>query len=120
MFASIAYAAAPSVGGEAPSLLLTLMPLILMFAVFYFLLIRPQNKRAKEHKNMLGALSKGDNVLTTGGILGRIVDVEGDILTLDIANGVKVRVARGFINGTYDPKAIQKVGEETPDLTNNQ
>lgn len=119
MFASIAYAAAPSGGGDL-GIMASLIPLILMFVIFYFLLIRPQNKRAKEHKNMLSALSRGDNVLTAGGILGRIVDVEGDILTLDIGNGTKVRIARGFINGTYDPKAMQKVGEESPDLTNNK
>ncbi len=119
MFASIAYAAAPSGGGNI-GIMASLVPLVLMFAIFYFLLIRPQNKRAKEHKSMLAALSKGDNVLTAGGILGRIVDVEGDILTLDIGNGTKMRVARGFINGTYDPKAIQKVGDSSPDLTNNQ
>ncbi len=91
-------------------MLTSLMPLVLMFAVFYFLLIRPQQKRAKTHKAMLAALQKGDHVITSGGLLGRVVDVEGDILTIDLG-GTKAQVARGFINGTYDPKAMAKVGE---------
>lgn len=116
MFTSLAYAAgAPAGGAEggAQGLLVSLMPLILMFAVFYFLLIRPQQKRAKTHRAMLAALGKGDHVITTGGMMGRITDVEGDILSVDLGSTV-VKVARGFINGTYDPKAIGRVGADGP------
>ena len=118
MFASIAYAAAGAPGGAAGAgaqggLLQLSMPIILMFAVFYFLLIRPQQKRAKQHRAMLNALQKGDYVLTSGGLLGRIVEVENDILTLDLGDS-KVRVPRGYISGTYDPKALDKVAAESP------
>ena len=89
------------------------MPIILMFAVFYFLLILPQQKRAKQPRAMLNALQKGDYVLTSGGLLGRIVEVENDILTLDLGDS-KVRVPRGYISGTYDPKALDKVAAESP------
>lgn len=116
MFASIAYAAAGAPGGAAGAqggLLQLAMPIVLMFAVFYFLLIRPQQKRAKQHRAMLSALQKGDYVLTSGGLLGRIVEVENDILTLDLGDS-KVRVPRGYISGTYDPKSLDKVAGESP------
>ncbi len=110
MFTSIAYAAG-NAGGAAQSgpmgAFASLVPLILMFAVFYFLLIRPQQKRNKEHKAMLESLGKGSYVITSGGLLGRIVDVEGDILVVDLGE-TKVRMPRGFISGTYDPKAMNK------------
>ena len=70
------------------------IPIILIFVLFYFLLIRPQTKRAKEHKQMVEALSKGDEVVTNGGILGRLVDIEESFLTIEIADGVKIRVQR--------------------------
>jgi preprotein translocase subunit YajC len=116
MFTAIAYAAAgqPGGGGETGGMLGLMAPMLLMFAVFYFLLIRPQQKRTKQHRSMLSALQKGDHVLTTGGLLGRIVDVEGDILTVDIGE-TKVRVPRGFINGTYDPKALNTVSSQAPE-----
>ena len=84
--------------------------LLLMFAVFYFLLIRPQQKRNKEHKAMLDALGKGSYVITSGGLLGRIVDLEGDILVIDLGE-TKVRMPRGFVSGTYDPKTLTKTEE---------
>ena len=113
MFTSIAYAAGSS--GAAPAegpmgALASFVPLILMFAVFYFLLIRPQQKRNKEHKAMLSSLGKGSYIITSGGLLGRIVDVEGDILVIDLGD-TKVRIPRGFISSTYDPKALNKSTE---------
>ncbi len=116
MFTSLAYAAAPQAGAGATGgggLLGFLVPMVLMFAVFYFLLIRPQQKRAKQQRAMLEGLQKGDYVLTSGGLLGRIVDVENDILTLDLGDS-KVRMPRGFVNGTYDPKALEKVASSNP------
>lgn len=102
-FDSVAHAlgTAPQ-GGESGNPLMGLMPLILMFAIFYFLLIRPQQKKAKQHREMLGNLKKGDKVLTTGGIYGRILEVDGDVLTVDIGGDMKIEVNRSFVTGLAD------------------
>jgi preprotein translocase subunit YajC len=74
------------------------LPLVLIFVVFYFLLIRPQQKRAKEHKVMLTNLRRGDRVVTGGGIIGTVAKVVGDDeVTVDIADGIRVRVVRSTI-----------------------
>ena len=79
--------------------LISLMPLLLIFVVFYFLLIRPQQKKMKSHRDMVAALKRGDRVLTAGGIIGTVVKVEDDnTLMVDIAKDVRVRVARGTIS----------------------
>lgn len=107
MFSSIAYAAAGAPAGSQPGgiegMLYSMMPILLMIAVFYFLLIRPQQKKQKAHKEMLSKLGKGEHVITAGGLLGRIVEVEGDILVIDLGDS-KVRTPRGYISGTFDPK----------------
>jgi preprotein translocase subunit YajC len=74
--------------------------LVAMFAIFYFLLIRPQQKRAKQHREMIQALKSGDQVVTAGGIHGRIVTVQASVVTLEISNGVRVKVNRVSIAGT--------------------
>lgn len=74
--------------------------LVAMFAIFYFLLIRPQQKRAKQHREMIQALKSGDQVVTAGGIHGRIVTVQDAVVTLEISNGVRVKVNRVSIAGT--------------------
>ncbi len=84
-------------GAGAPDLLLQMAPLILIFVVFYFLMIRPQQKRMREHRDMLGALRRGDRVVTGGGILGQIVKIADDEVTVEIAEGVRVRVLRSSI-----------------------
>ncbi len=84
-------------GGGDVNTLLQLLPMILIFGVFYLLLIRPQQKKAKEHKLMLDNLKKGDTVITQGGIYGKIAAIEDQILFLEIAKDVKVRVVRGNI-----------------------
>lgn len=102
-FDSVAYAMAPPAGGggEAGGLGAILggpLPmLVLMFAIFYFLLIRPQQKKQKQHKAMLDALKKGDKVWTNGGILGTITSINDDNLTIEIAAGVNVVIKRGFV-----------------------
>jgi preprotein translocase subunit YajC len=68
--------------------------LVLLFVVFYFLLIRPQMKRAKEHRNMVSALAKGDEVVTNGGLLGRVTKVGDNFVTLEVADGMEVRVQK--------------------------
>ena len=95
---SPAYAqAAPGPTGPAGDLL-TFAPMILIFVVFYFLLIRPQQKRAKEARAMLAALQKGDEVVTSGGIVGRISKLGEQYATIEIANGVEVNVQRGSVS----------------------
>jgi preprotein translocase subunit YajC len=79
--------------------LISLMPLLLIFVVFYFLLIRPQQKKMKAHRDMVSGLKRGDRVLTAGGIIGTVVKVEDDnTLLVDIAKDVRVRVARSTIS----------------------
>jgi preprotein translocase subunit YajC len=90
-FISDAMAAAPQ--GQADPLT-SFLPLILIFVVFYFLLIRPQSKKAKEHKQMVEALAKGDEVVTNGGLLGRIARVGDNFIELDVGNEVTVKVQR--------------------------
>ena len=79
-----------------------LVPLILIMVVFYFLLIRPQQKRIKEHKNMVAELKKGDRVVTGGGILGKVVEAKDDILKIEIANGVQVEAKRDTVVNRID------------------
>ena len=71
-----------------------LLPLVLIFVVFYFLLIRPQTKRAKEHREMVGKLQAGDEVVTNGGMLGRIIEVGDNFMTLEIATNVSIKVQK--------------------------
>ncbi len=73
------------------------IPLVFMFAIFYFLLIRPQQKKAKEHKALLDAMKKGDNVITAGGVHGKIISVDDDIVTLEISNNVNIKIAKSYI-----------------------
>ena len=96
MFISEAFAQA---GGEPGTgdFLISLAPLILIFVVFYFLLIRPQQKRMKEHKEMLGALRRGDRIVTGGGIIGQIVKVSDDECTVEIGEGMRVKVLRSTV-----------------------
>jgi len=90
-FISDAMAAAPQGQGDA---LTSLLPLVFIFIVFYFLLIRPQSKKAKEHKQMVEALAKGDEIVTSGGLLGRISKVGDNFVELEVAEGVTVKVQR--------------------------
>lgn len=92
-------------GGAADPLggFTSILPLLLMFVVFYFLLIRPASKQRKEHQSMLDALKKNDEVVTTGGIYGRIVTIEDRIVTLEIADKVKIKVLRERISGQWNP-----------------
>ncbi|MCD4715969.1 MAG: preprotein translocase subunit YajC [Desulfobacterales bacterium] len=75
------------------------IPLILMFAIFYFLLIRPQQKKAKQHRELLSALKKGDRVVSSGGLHGVITGMSDDIVTMEIAPKIRVKVSRASISG---------------------
>ena len=96
MFISQAYAqAAPAAaGGDTQSTLFGLLPLVLMFVVLYFIMIRPQMKKQKEHKAMVDAIAKGDEVVIAGGVLGRIAKVGDTYLNVEVANGVELQVQR--------------------------
>ena len=94
MFISNAYAQA---AGGAQDQLLGFLPIILMFAVLYFLMIRPQMKRAKEQKSMIDALAKGDEVVSAGGIVGRITKVGETYITLEVSQGVEMQVQKSAI-----------------------
>ena len=90
----ISNAWAQTAPASGPGGLMQMLPLLLIFVVFYFLLIRPQTKRAKEHKAMVAAIATGDEVVTSGGILGKVTDVGDQFLTVEIADGVRVKVQR--------------------------
>lgn len=110
-FISEAYAEGGAAAGQAAGGGLGgLIPLILIFVLFYFLLIRPQTKRAKEHKQMVEALDKGDEVVTNGGILGKVVGVEDNFATLEIANGVEVKLQKNAVTAIL-PKGTVKSAE---------
>ena len=87
--------AAPAQG--SPNIMTGLLPLILVFVVFYFFMIRPQMRKQKELTNYRNAIAKGDRVTTTGGIYGKVVDVTANVVTVEIANDVKVRVDKNAI-----------------------
>lgn len=97
MFVTPAYAqaAAPAAGGAAA--FAQFIPLILVFLIMYFLIMRPQQKKMRQHREMIEALKKGDNVVTQGGILGKIVAVRDDEVEVEIAQGVRIRVVRATI-----------------------
>ncbi len=98
----LAFAANGAGGAESP-LWSMVVPMVLMVAVFYFLLIRPQQRKAKEHRAMLDSLKRGDRVVTAGGLIGEITAINDQILTLEIADKVRVEVSRPYITG-YAPK----------------
>ncbi len=89
-------------GPAADSSFTSLIPLVLIMVIFYFLLIRPQQKKLKEHKSMVDGTKKGDSVVTGGGIIGKVSNVKDDILTVEIADGVKVKVKRDTITGAAE------------------
>lgn len=104
----IADAQAQFGGGQGDSTFSFIM-LIALFAVFYFVLIRPQSKRQKEHKAMVASLSKGDEVVTNGGLLGKITNVGDSFVTIEIADGIQVRIQRLSIAALM-PKGTIKSG----------
>ena len=99
MFVTPAFAQDAAAGGAASIMTSGLVPMILIVGIMYFLMIRPQQKRLKEHKAMVEALRRGDQVVTQGGILGKVSKVQDDgIIEVEIAEGVKVKVMRATIS----------------------
>ena len=108
MFISSAFAqtAPAAASGSTESTLFSLLPLVLMFVVLYFIMIRPQMKRQKEHKAMIDALAKGDEVVVAGGLIGRVSKMGESILGIEVSNGVELQVQRSAVvqvlpKGTY-------------------
>ena len=103
----ISSAWAQTAPGAPANPLMSFLPLIILFGIFYFMLIRPQMKRAKEAKAMIAALSRGDEVVTSGGMLGRIDELADQFVTLEIADGVRVKVSKQHITSVL-PKGTLK------------
>ena len=99
---TLASAAAPS--GTA-GFIFQLLPLLFIFVIFYFLLIRPQQRRMKEHQAMINSVKKGDQVVTAGGIRGKVTKVAEGEVEVEIAQGIKVRIVTSTLSQVIDPKA---------------
>jgi preprotein translocase subunit YajC len=99
MFETPAYAASgASAAGGAGGFFVTIFPLLLIFVIFYFLLIRPQQRRMKQHQDMVGAVKPRDTAITSGGLIGKVTKVDENEIELEIAQGVRVRVMKGMLS----------------------
>lgn len=101
--------AADAAAAAAPNPLLQILPFIGIFALMYFFMIRPQRKRQKEHQELLGALSKGDEVVLNSGMLGKIVDVDDAYLTLDVADNVKMKFQKHAVVAVLPKGTIKAI-----------
>lgn len=109
MFISEAFAQGAASAGGAESTLFSLLPLVLMFVVLYFIMIRPQMKRQKEHKAMIDALAKGDEVVIAGGVIGRVAKLGDGVVGVEVAQGVELQVQRPSVLQVL-PKGTYKAG----------
>lgn len=100
LFTTSAFAQAAAAPGQQASPVEMLVPFVLMFVIFYFFMIRPQNRRAKEQQNFLGQLKRGDNVITSSGVLGTIQGLTEQVVTLEIAPDVTIKVLRAHISAS--------------------
>ena len=114
---NVAYAMAPGAGGEGGGGFATFIPLILMFVIFYFLLIRPQQKKTKEHRQMVSNLKKGDRIITSGGLHGRITGLSDTTLTVEIADKVRVKISRGNVGALNQPSGQPQPQPQVKDKT---
>ena len=94
----IASAQAQSAGGAQPNALLQMLPLLLIFVVFYFLLIRPQQRRVKQHQQMVSEVKPRDTAVTNGGLIGKVTKVDENEVELEVASGVRVRVVKTMLS----------------------
>ncbi len=97
IFHLLAFAPAPVEGQEAPPFWISLMPMVLIFVIFYFMLIRPQQKRAREHEALIKSVKSGDKVIAAGGILGVVTNVKDTTVVLKVADNVKIEVQKSSI-----------------------
>ena len=105
MFASPAYAQAAGGGAGSTASLIAFVPYIAIFAIFYFLMIRPQQQRAKAHRAMIDAVKKGDTVVTGGGIIGKVTRVDGEEIEVEAGPAVKFRVLKATLSDVRDRTA---------------
>ena len=103
----ISDAMAQASGASATPSIMSFLPMIALFVIFYFLLIRPQQKRAKEHKSMVAGLAKGDEVVTMGGVLGKITAVDENFINVEVAKGVDIKVQKASVQAMM-PKGTVK------------
>ena len=101
--------AAPVAAQQQPGLMEALFPFVILFIVFYFLLIRPQSKRAKEHKAMVDAVSKGDEVVTAGGLYGKVTEVSEEYLQVKLADNVEVKLQRSAVQSLLPKGTIKSL-----------
>jgi preprotein translocase subunit YajC len=107
----IVYAqAAPGAGGPGP--IITILPFVLIFVIMYFMVIRPQQKKAREHQDMLSKLKRNDEVMTSGGIYGKVIDLKEMVVTLEVAPNVRIRVHRPQISAVLTADKPSKEGKE--------
>lgn len=104
-----AQAWAQEAGGGASAGWLEFLPLILLFVIFYFFLIRPQLKRSKEHRALISALDKGDEVVTSGGLVGVITKIEDDFVRCEVAKGTDIRIQRAAVVATLPKGTLEKL-----------
>lgn len=98
-------ASAASSGGGAMSLIVNVLPLVLIFVIFWFLLIRPQQKRMKDHRDMIQQVKRGDKVVTGGGLIGKVTKVMDDEVEVDLGGGQKVRSVKSMLSSVTGPNA---------------
>lgn len=108
-FISNAIAETGQTAAKQPDMLSALLPFIILFAVFYFLLIRPQSKRTKEHKKLIEAVSKGDEIATNGGLMGKITAVNEQYVTVELAEGVQVKLQKQAISAVLPKGTIKSI-----------
>ncbi|MEY2343078.1 preprotein translocase subunit YajC [Acidithiobacillus sp. IBUN Pt1247-S3] len=104
-----AYAATSGAGGGTDSMVFQFLPLIVIFAIFYFLLIRPQSKKAKAQRDMVAAISKGDEIITSGGLGGRVMQAGDEYLQLEIAENTVVKVQRSAVTMVLPKGTLKKL-----------
>ncbi|MCW8825846.1 MAG: preprotein translocase subunit YajC [Gammaproteobacteria bacterium] len=108
-FISDAFAEGAAAAQQQPGMLEALLPFIVLFIVFYFLLIRPQQKRAKEHKAMTEGLQKGEEVITTGGILGKVTSVDDEYVKVELNEGVEILMQRQAVASVLPKGSIKNI-----------
>lgn len=103
----------PGTEGGGGSQITAFLPFILIFVIFYLLILRPQQRQSRQRQQMLKSIKRGDDVITSGGLYGKVLNIVDDVITLEIAKGVSVRVSRTGISGLVDTNAVDgKTKEE--------
>lgn len=105
MFWSTAFAQAQEAAPKSPNIFEQVIPFVAIFAIFYFFIIRPQSKRQKDHQNFVTTLKRGDSVITSGGIYGKVEGVTEKFVTLEVSDGVNIRILKSQISSTVNEGA---------------